>query len=157
MEGVFNTTGRSDIPDFYTYAPQNEQEAWIAIMHACIAVDDDVADVELDELAQTLTSKRLFEGHDNMAYSRTVFYAHTQVGSKVLIDNSVDKIAPENRPDLFAHTIQLVLADCVVTEKEEELIQYLYSALDLDKEMALQIVKDVLIQNNKNAAPPPAQ
>lgn len=157
MEGVFNTTGRSDIPDFYTYTPQNEQEAWIAIMHACIAVDDDVADVELDALAQTLASKSLFEGHDIMTYSRTVFYAHTQVGSKVLIDNSVDKIAPENRPALFAHTIQLVLSDCVVTEKEEELIQYLYSALDLEEKQAQQIVKDILILNKKNAAPPSSQ
>ncbi|MDX5420415.1 MAG: tellurite resistance TerB family protein [Hymenobacteraceae bacterium] len=132
MEGVFNTTGRSNASDSYTYSPQNEQEAWIAIMHACVAVDDDVSDEELDVMAHTLANRKLFEGHDIMAYSRNVFYAHAQVGSKVLIDNSVDFVAAENRPTLFAHTIQLVLSDCVVTEKEEELIQYLYSALDLD-------------------------
>ena len=57
MEGVFNTTGRTNVPDTYTYTPQNEQEAWIAIMHACVAVDDDVADVELDEMAQTLADR----------------------------------------------------------------------------------------------------
>jgi hypothetical protein len=147
MEGVFNTTGRSNVPDSYTYTPQNEQEAWIAIMHACVAVDDDVADEELDVMAHTLANRKLFEGHDIMAYSRTVFYAHAQVGSKVLIDNSVDLIAAENRPTLFAHTIQLVLSDCVVTEKEEELIQYLYSALDLDEKKAQEIVKVILILN----------
>ena len=47
-----------------TYHPRNEQEAWIAIMHACIAVDGDVADEELEELAQTLAYKPLFEGHN---------------------------------------------------------------------------------------------
>lgn len=150
MEGVFNTTGRTNIPDSYTYSPQNEQEAWIAIMHACIAVDDDVSDEELDTMAHTLANRELFEGHDIMAYSRRVFYAHTQIGSKVLIDNSVDKVAVENRPTLFAHTIQLVLSDCVVTEKEEELIQYLYSALDLDEEKAQEIVRVILILNKGN-------
>ncbi|WP_018478748.1 tellurite resistance TerB family protein [Pontibacter roseus] len=150
MEGVFNTTGRTDVSPAYTYAPENEQEAWIAIMHACIAVDDDVSDVELDTLAQALAEKKLFEGHDVMAYSRKVFYAHTQAGSKVLIDNSVDKIAPDNKPTLFAQTVQLVLADCVVQEKEEELIQYLYSALDLDAQQAHEIVRVILLLNKGN-------
>jgi hypothetical protein len=98
-------------------------------------------------MAHTLANRKLFEGHDIMAYSRTVFYAHAQVGSKVLIDNSVDLITLENRPTLFAHTIQLVLSDCVVTEKEEELIHYLYSALDLDEKKAQEIVKVILILN----------
>lgn len=150
MEGIFNTTGRTSVTDSTTYTPQNEQEAWIAIMHACIAVDDDVSDEELDTLAQTLANKQLFKGHDVMAYSRTVFYAHTQVGSKVLIDNSVEKIAPANRPTLFAQTIQLVLADCVVTDKEKELILYLHSALDLDSEQADKIVDVILILNKGN-------
>ncbi|PKV76038.1 tellurite resistance TerB family protein [Pontibacter ramchanderi] len=147
MEGVFNTTGRTNIPDSYTYTPQNEQEAWIAIMHACVAVDDNVADAELDEMAQTLADRALFEGHDIMAYSRNVFYAHVQLGSKILIDNSVDLVSEENRPALFAHTIQLVLSDCVVTEKEEELIKYLYSALDLNEKEAQEIVRDVMLRN----------
>ncbi|PVY39672.1 tellurite resistance TerB family protein [Pontibacter virosus] len=153
MEGVFNTTGRTNIPDSYTFTPQNEQEAWIAIMHACVAVDDDVSDEELDEMAQTLADRTLFEGHDIMAYSRNVFYAHVQLGSKILIDNSVDLVSEENRPTLFAHTIQLVLSDCVVTEKEEELIHYLYSALDMDEKEAQDIVRDVLIQNKDRQCP----
>ncbi|WP_242917754.1 tellurite resistance TerB family protein [Pontibacter liquoris] len=132
------------------YVPQNEQEAWIAIMQACIAVDDHVADEELDVLAQTLATKKLFEGHDIMAYSRTVFYAHAQYGSKVLIDNSVDKIAPENRATLFALTIQLVLSDCVITDQEKELITYLYSALELEADLAQKIVSTILIMNKGN-------
>ncbi|MFD2247476.1 tellurite resistance TerB family protein [Pontibacter ruber] len=147
MEGIFNTKGNSTVPASHTYTPQNEQEAWIAIMQACIAVDGNVADEELDVLAQTLADKKLFEGHDIMAYSRTVFYAHAQYGSKVLIDQAVDKISAENKATLFALTIQLVLSDCVVTNKEKELIQYLYSALDLDTELAHKIVDVVLILN----------
>ena len=147
MEGIFNTTGTST---HTTYSPKNEQEAWIAVMHACNAVDDDVADEELEALTQTLVNKSLFEGHDILAYSKAVFLAQAQLGSKHIIDNSVDKIQPENKATVFALTIQLVLADCVVADKEQELITYLYSALDLPADLAHRIVEVVLILNKGN-------
>jgi len=153
MEGIFNTTGKSAEASAPTYAPQNEQEAWIAVMQACIAVDGNVADQELDVLAQTLANKKLFKGHDIMAYCRTVFYAHAQFGSKLLIDNAIDKIAVENRATLFGLTIQLVLSDCVIDKKEKELITYLYSALDLQADAAHRIVDTVLILNKDNICP----
>ncbi|QCR22571.1 TerB family tellurite resistance protein [Pontibacter sp. SGAir0037] len=149
MEGIFNTTGNL-APATYHYTPQNEQEAWIAIMHACIAVDENVADEELEALAQTLASKSLFEGHDVLAYSKKVFYAHAQIGSKQMIDISVDRISPENKATLFAQTIQLVLADCVVADQEKELIEYLYSALDLEAGQASKIVDVIRILNKGN-------
>jgi len=147
MEGIFKPTGTSTQ---VAYLPQNEQEAWIAIMHACNAVDGNVADEELEELTQTLVNKALFAGHDILAYSKIVFLAQAHLGSKHLIDNSVEKVAPENRATLFALTIQLVMADCVVTDKEEELIRYLYSALDLNPELAEKIIEVVLILNKGN-------
>jgi len=147
MEGIFKPTG---ISTQVTYSPQNEQEAWIAIMHACNAVDGDVADEELEELTQTLVNKALFEGHDILAYSKAAFLAQAQLGSKHLIDNSVDKVSPGNKATLFALTVQLVMADCVVTDKEEELITYLYSALDLDTNLAERIIEVILILNKGN-------
>lgn len=152
MESYFNTTGKTTTgnSDKSSYSPKNEQEAWIAIMHACIAVDGTIADEELEELSKTLAGKSLFEGHDVLGYSKTVFYEQEKIGSKGLIDNSVDKISPENRPTLFAQTIQLLLADCVVTEQEKELIHYLYSALDMDPKLASKIVDVILILNKGN-------
>jgi len=146
--GIFDKTYKSTL---VTYSPQNEQEAWLAIMHACIAVDDDVADAELEELAQILTSKALFEGHDVQDYYRNVLYAQAQIGSKRLIDNSVDKVAAENKANLFAVTIELLLADGIIAEKEEELITYLYSALDLDTAIAKNIIQTFLDKIRQNS------
>ncbi|WP_026461572.1 tellurite resistance TerB family protein [Adhaeribacter aquaticus] len=145
--GVFNES--TNLPHI-TYQPQNEQEAWIAIMHACIAVDEDVAEEELDELAQTLANKELFEGHNILEYYKTVMLAHTQIGSKQLIDNSVDFISPEYKATLFALIIELVLADGRIDEKERELIKYLYSALDMEVDLANKIVEVILIKNKGN-------
>ncbi|WP_237144455.1 TerB family tellurite resistance protein [Pontibacter pamirensis] len=124
-----------------SYTPGNEQEAWIAIMHACIAVDEDVADEELEELAQALAYKPMFEGHDVREYYKAVLLAHAGIGSKQLIDNSVEYISAERKYDLFALTIELVLADGILAEKEKELISYISSALDLDEQTAIRVVE----------------
>jgi hypothetical protein len=150
MEGIFNPAGFAPEP---AYVPKNEQEAWIAIMHACIAVDEEVAEEELEVLSNVLAGKTMFEGHDTMAYAKKVFYAQAKIGSKQLIDSAVDLIPQENRATLFALTIQLVLSDCLVADKEKELIQYLYSALDLEGEFANKIVEVVLILNKGNVCP----
>ncbi|GEO05445.1 hypothetical protein AAE02nite_31090 [Adhaeribacter aerolatus] len=135
-----------------SYAPRTEQEAWIAIMHACIAVDEVVADEELEELSETLANNSFFDGHEVREYYRSVLLAHAKIGSKHLIDTSVDAIATENKPTLFARTIELVLADGVVADKEEELIRYLFSALDLEEAVARNIVKEVLDRHKGQAA-----
>jgi hypothetical protein len=133
-----------------TYKPKNEQEAWIAIMHACIAVDEDIADEELEELAETLANKQMFEGHDVRAYYMTVLLAHARIGSKQMIDNSVDYIAPHHKHPLFALTIELLLADGILADREEELISYISSALDIEEEIANKIVTNKLNQHSSD-------
>lgn len=146
--GLFD---KSYKPAPITYSPANEQEAWIAIMHACIAVDEEVADEELEELSDTLTDKPLFEGHNVREYYRSVLFAHARIGSKHMIDMSVDAILPANKPALFAASIELLLADGVLAAKEEELVRYLYSALDLEEEEAKIIINRVLDQQKDDA------
>ncbi len=133
-----------------TYAPETEQEAWIAIMHACIAVDEEIADAELDELSQMLASKDIFEGHDVHEYYRRVLLAHADIGSKHLIDNSVDLLSPASKPGLFAITIELLLADGILAEPEEELIGYLISALELEEKPARHIIENILSKHESS-------
>lgn len=133
-----------------TYAPKSEQEAWLAIMYGCIAVDDEVADAELEKLTQTLVGKSLFGEYDISALFKTVLFTHTQIGSKQLIDNSVELVAPENKPTLFALTIELVLADGILADKEIELVEYLGSALDLEPGLVKKIEDVILILNKGN-------
>ncbi|MHA6248384.1 tellurite resistance TerB family protein [Pontibacter sp. CAU 1760] len=131
------------------YTPANEQEAWIAVLHACMAVDEDVADEELDKLADMLTFKPFFKGHDVREYYKSVLLAQAELGSKHLIDNSVDQIPPEHKNDLFAQTIEMVLADGVIAEKEKELVSYITSALDLDLEVCQHIIQSKLQRNKE--------
>ena len=148
--GLFDN--RLDKTSSFIYVPRNEQEAWIAIMHACIAVDEDVADEELEEVAETLASNKMYKGHDVREYYRTVLLAHAKIGSKQLIDDSVDFISAENSYAIFSLTIELLLADGILADKEKELIGYITSALDLEEEQANSIVQNKLNQHKHNPA-----
>jgi hypothetical protein len=139
--GLFNKTFS---PDHLHYSPVNEQEAWLAVMHACIAVDEEVAEAELEELSETLVDKPLFEGHDIRALYRSVLVAHGRIGSKQLIDVSVDKVAADHKAGLFAACLELLLADGILADKEQELIHYLTSALDLEPQVADNILHNIL-------------
>jgi hypothetical protein len=146
--GLFDRTYK---PSLIPYSPRNEQEAWLAIMHACIAVDEEVADEELEELSETLAGKPLFDGHNIREYYRTVLLAHDRIGSKQLIDISVDHVSPANKPALFAASIELLLADGILADKEGELVRYLYSALDLEEDLAKKIIDSVLDANKEDS------
>lgn len=139
--GLFN---RTYSPDQLHYSPANEPEAWLAVMHACIAVDEDVAEEELEELSETLVDKPMFEGHNIRELYRSVLVAHARIGSKQLIDVSVDKVAATHRAGLFAASMELLLADGILAEKEQELIRYLWSALDLEEPVAQNIIHNIL-------------
>jgi tellurite resistance protein len=152
--GLFDRTYK---PAQLSYSPANEQEAWIAIMHACIAVDEEVADEELEELSETLASKPLFEGHEVREYYRTVLFTHARIGSKLMIDTSVEKIPAANKPYLFAASLELLIADGILAAKEEELIRYLTSALELEEAVAEKIIKNILDQGQGIAGPEEAQ
>lgn len=139
--GLFD---RSYSPDHLHYSPGSEQEAWLAIMHACMAVDEDVAEEELEELSETLVDKPLFEGQDIRALYRPVLVAHARIGSKQLIDASVDQVTGKQKAALFAACMELLLADGILADKEQELIRYLWSALDLEEHIADNIIHNIL-------------
>jgi tellurite resistance protein len=152
--GLFDRSYKSTAVAF---SPRNEQEAWIAVMHACIAVDEEVAEAELEELSERLASMPLFEGHDVREYYRTVLFTHARIGSKLMIDTSVEKIPAANKPYLFAASLELLIADGILAAKEEELIRYLTSALELEEAVAEKIIKNILDQGQGIAGPEEAQ
>ncbi|MGV3588564.1 MAG: TerB family tellurite resistance protein [Adhaeribacter sp.] len=134
-----------------TYSPKSEQEAWIAVMYGCIAVDGDVSDAEINKLTQTVVFKTLFNNHKIVDSYRTAMSMHKQIGSKQLIDSSVSKVSPDNKPTLFALALELLLADGILEDKEKEIIEYLATALNLDTELAGKIIEVTLIKNKGNA------
>ena len=133
-----------------TYSPKSEQEAWIAVMYACIAADGDVSDAEIDKLCQLVVYKSMFSGKEIIEYYKPAMIAHKQIGSKALIDSSVSLIQENNKPTVFALIMELLLADGILGDKEKEILEYLTESLKLASDMAQKIVEVMLIKNNGN-------
>ena len=132
------------------YLPKNEQEAWIAVIYACMAADEKISEHEIDKLGELLVYKVMFRGHELKQYYKPPMIAYKQLGSKGLIDSGVSKISDENKPTLFAITLDLLLSDGVLRDKEKEIIEYLSSALNIEEILAQNITKVLLIKNKGN-------
>ncbi|MBA9078286.1 TerB family tellurite resistance protein [Rufibacter quisquiliarum] len=141
----------STVQEKVNFSPKNEQEAWVGVMYGCIAVDGDVSESEIETLSRTVVYKSMFKGHKIVDYYRNVALFHKKAGSKELIDSCVSKVPAENRPTLFALTLELLLADGILEDKEKEIIDYLSPALELAPETAMKIVEVILIKNKGNA------
>jgi uncharacterized tellurite resistance protein B-like protein len=133
-----------------TYKPESEQEAWIAIMYACMAVDGEISDTEIDKMCEQLVLKKSFHNKDIADYYEPVMKAHNLVGSRSMIDNSISIIEQANRPVLFALTMEILLADGILGDNEKKIAEYLSNALELDHELAKKIVDVLLIKNSGN-------
>lgn len=145
---LFDTHTQSDTS--FIYAPLSEQEAWIAVMYACMAVDGEISDTEIDKMCELLIIKKLFNNKDLADYYEPVMKAHNLVGSRSIIDNSVSMIHPSDKPTLFALTMEILLADGILGDNEKKIAEYLSVALELSDDLAKKIVDVMLLKNKGN-------
>lgn len=147
--GIFDTDLQST-SSAIMYTPQSEQESWIAIMYACMAVDGEISDTEIDKMCELLIGKKLFHNKEIADYYHPVMKAHNLAGSRSMIDNSVPMVDSANSPTVFALTMEILLADGILGENEMKIAEYLSTALKLEDDLAKKIVDVMLIKNAGN-------
>jgi len=127
-----------------SYLPENEQEAWIAIMYASMHIDGHIADSEIQKMFDVVQNLPLFKRKHIADYYQPALLANRKVGSYNLIDGCVAFIQEDQKPLLFKLIMQLLLADGKLLKKEKEIAAYLTTALELNFEIAKKIVDDLL-------------
>lgn len=146
FDKLFNST-----PSTVTYSPKNEQEAWIAIMYACMAADGDVSEAETDKMVRFLVFKTMFQGHNIVEdLYKPAMTAQKQIGSKAVIDSSTSLIGEDGKPTLFTLVMELLLADGILGDQEQEIVEYLSESLKLESALAQKVVEVMLIKNKGN-------
>jgi uncharacterized tellurite resistance protein B-like protein len=147
--GIFDTDVHST-NSTHVYTPQSQQEAWVAIMYACMAVDGEISSTEIDKMCELLIIKKLFTNKDIADYYELVMKAHNLAGSRSIIDNSVSLVDVSDKPTLFALTMEILLADGILGDNEKKIAEYLSIALELSDDMAKKIVDVMLLKNKGN-------
>lgn len=113
---------------------QTEQEAYLAIMYACMSVDERVTEDETQETVNTLIGHKIFKDIDPVAMYKKIYLINQSIryDSFKLIALAAPKISNESKQEVYRIAASLILADGVVYDIEKELLQYLQIALKID-------------------------
>ena len=132
------------------YRPGSEQEAWVAILCACMSVDGDFSDIEINDMARMLVFKNKFQDVDIASHFKLATQAKMRVGFFSLVESSAPMVSEDDRPTLLAVATDLVLSDGVLTDKEKELIEFLAKQLNIEEQTAMKIIEVILLKNKDN-------
>ncbi|MEB3182716.1 MAG: tellurite resistance TerB family protein [Nostocaceae cyanobacterium] len=125
-------------------------EAFAAICLAATASDGYFSEEEARGISFILSRMQLFKSypHDviNRMFDKLVGILKRQ-GVSNLLNLAKQSLPYELRDTAFAVATDLVLADGVVTQEEQNLLNELYQALEVSPEVATQIVQIMLIKN----------
>lgn len=150
--GIFDNlfSSKNIAPQSLSYQPRSEQEAWVAILYACMSVDGDVSDVEIDAMVRLLVFKNKFQDVDIVSHYKSAAQARMKVGFFSLVESSAAMVSQEDRPTLLALATDLVLSDGIITDKEKELVEFLAKQLNIDEPLAMKIIEVILLKNKDN-------
>jgi uncharacterized tellurite resistance protein B-like protein len=128
----------------------NPAEAFAAICLSAIASDGYLADEELDGLINSINRMQLFKSYPRDVMRRMfdkLFGILRRQGADALFNGAKGSLPFELRESAFAVATDLILADGVVTEQEQDFLNQLYRALEINETMALKIVEVMMLKN----------
>lgn len=125
-------------------------EAFVAITLAATASDGYLSDDEALSLSSALSRMKLFRSYPNDVINRMfdkLLGIMKRQGIDVLFNTAKESLPYDLREAAFAVTTDLVLADWIVTQEEQDFLNDLYQALGISGDIATQIVQVMLIKN----------
>lgn len=127
----------------------DEAEACAAVLIACLRSNELDSDENNAAFYTTIKSRNVFLGYDPAKLVATAAKQFEQAGSPAaLIDAAIGAIREQTRMPLFYHCLDVILADGVVTPRENEVYHYLKKKFKVDEDMAWKAL-EVLLAKNK--------
>jgi len=135
--GSKNTPGISD-----------ENEAFFAIIFACIAVDGEITIEEMHDVTSIFQKHHLFGDIDLNAYYKKMKKMYKEAGScERLMQEATPHLSDKMTLTVFANVMDMVFADGVFDRPEQELVKQLKSMLNISDEQESQVKKVIRIKN----------
>ena len=134
------------------YSPKNEQEAWIGILFACVNADDDDSESESDALIKMLTFSSKIDNDSIIVDYKRVLVATREngVSGNVLVDKCSVLIDDDDKATLFSMAVEIAYANGIIEEEEKDMLEYIAKSLELDMNLAEEIIKVMAIRNKYN-------
>ncbi|MGB3636678.1 MAG: tellurite resistance TerB family protein [Rivularia sp. (in: cyanobacteria)] len=145
--GLFSGLSTTRQESSVTFSPA---EAFAAITLATVAADGYLSDDEIQVMMASLTRMELFRSYSSDVMGRLfdkLCGITKRQGSDGLIKTAIASLPHHLHDTAFAVATDLILADGEVTEEEENLLQHLYTQLNISDEKAKNIVDAMIIKN----------
>ncbi len=141
---------RADAASTGGYQPESEQEAWVALLISCMLIDNHMSNQEIELLSRALARKQMFQDKSLPDLFKRARYFYGETGAKGLIEIAAQHVSPEYRKTLYCIACDILLADGILNDEENELFTYLAGALHLSGEDFHQILEVTLCRNKGN-------
>lgn len=134
----------------YDYVPSNEQAAWFAITYTAAHINGDIAQESRETFCKLITSKELFRGHEILNYYYELMEVKDDLQPQEIIRQAAKLIKQAHAPTLFCLVTETLLAKGYLTEKEEDILNYIGRKLYLDNDTTDKIKEVILLKNKWN-------
>ena len=125
----------------------NYQEAWVGILLAVAKIDGQLSDMEINSVTPPIVRKTLFLGFDFNTSAQKILNLLNVSGSKKMIDMCVGLLPEDHKPTLYANCIEVAISDGDLSIQEQEIVEYLQKAMQLDLETASKIIEVIMIKS----------
>ncbi|KER09176.1 MAG: hypothetical protein HY22_13280 [[Candidatus Thermochlorobacteriaceae] bacterium GBChlB] len=125
-------------------------DSFAAIALVAVAADGQVSPEENQQLTNTLTRMKLYEGWSKEQFSamlKRINGVMRRLGVSGLIAEAARSISPDLKETVFAVASDLTLADGAVEEPEKRFLNHLQSELGIANETATKIVEVMVLKN----------
>lgn len=130
---------------------ENEQEAAVAILFACVLNGGkSMGESEIEHLSRMLVLSSKFKGGSLNEMTMKALSLQAQHGSKMLIEKSAPLISDNFRETLFSMACEIVTADGSVNDQESEVLAMTALYLGLSVEVMKMMLTTYLIRNRWN-------
>jgi len=124
--------------------------AFAGVVFAAVASDERITDKELNYLRIILSRMRLFDGWSDSQY-QSLFDKLDDIlkkqGFDTLLEKSIGALPPKLYQTVFAISVDLVLADGIVTREEKDFLYDLQQKLGMETDLATRIIEVIIIKN----------
>lgn len=143
--GIFGKLFSSSGTETVTYT--SEREAFFAVVFACICIDGDVSDEELNNLVTYCSNNAFLNPLPTVESYRKMVGLKNKLGLEAMVTAALPRISADRKPTLFAVAVDFMLADGIVGPKEETLLEDLQKGLEIEESQATKIIEVLLIKN----------
>ena len=127
----------------------DEAEACAAVLIACLRANELDDDEDNAAFYTTIKSRNIFKSLDAGALIDGARRHFEQAGSPAaLIDAAIGAIREQTRLPLFYHCLDVILADGVVTPREDKVFRYLKGKFKVEDDTAWKALEVLLVKNH---------